>query len=147
MLFRSRTGRHYGVTPGLSIRVDGREVAHRDTLGPLDIPAIPALTEPVRDAGLVTVNYAINNDGDYFPRLIASHTGPNTSISKVHDGNAWFHLHPPNRWTCEGSSNDRDTLVLDLGQPRRVHTMKVYLLDDRDEPGGTIRGQIGRAHV
>jgi hypothetical protein len=135
-----RTGQHYGMTPGFSVRVDGREAAHRDTLGPLEVPAFPVLAEPGTGTGLVAVNYAVNNDGDYFPRLTASHTAPHTSVAKVHDGNAWFHLHPPNRWTCEGSPNDRDTLELDLGRPRRIHTLKIYLLDDRDEPGGTIRG-------
>jgi hypothetical protein len=106
----------------------------------LEVPAFPVLAEPGTGTGLVAVNYAVNNDGDYFPRLTASHTAPHTSVAKVHDGNAWFHLHPPNRWTCEGSPNDRDTLELDLGRPRRIHTLKIYLLDDRDEPGGTIRG-------
>ena len=134
-----RTGKHYGGTAGLIVRVDGQVVARRESLGTLEVPAVPVASEPGGDLRTVAVNYAINNDGDYYPRLTASHTAPQTSVAKLHDGNSWFHRHPPNRWTSEGSPNDRDTLVLDLGQPRKVHTIKLYLLDDSDEQGSVIR--------
>jgi hypothetical protein len=78
----------------------------------------------------VAVNFAVNNDGDYFPRVTATHVGPRSSVSKLVDGNYWYHLHPPNRWTAEGSPNDVDSLVVELGTERRVHTVKLYVLED-----------------
>src|SRR6185369_13987436 len=39
-------------------------------------------------------------------------------------------LNPPNRWTCVGSANETDWVAIDLGTPRRVDTVKLYLLDD-----------------
>lgn len=134
-----RTGQHYGGPAGLIVRIDGREVARRETLGTLEVPAVPVAQAAAPSPRAVAVNYAINNDGDYFPRITASHTAPQTSVARIHDGNSWFHRHPPNRWTSEGSPNDQDTLILDLGQPRKVHTLKLFLLDDTDEPGSVIR--------
>lgn len=78
-------------------------------------------------------NFAVNNDGAYYPRISASHTGEKTSASKLIDGNYWYHLHPPNRWTNEGSASGSDWLELDFGIPRRIHEVAVYPLDDGEE--------------
>jgi len=43
-----------------------------------------------------------NNDGTRFPRATASSPTQNP-VSRVNDGNYWYTVHPPNRWTCEGS--------------------------------------------
>lgn len=55
---------------------------------------------------------------------------PKTPISKLIDGNYWYHISPPNRWTCEGSPNPTDWVSIDLGSKRKVHSVKLYLLDD-----------------
>ena len=75
----------------------------------------------------------MNNDGNYYPRITASHTGPNSSPAKVIDGNYWYHVHPPNRWTAEGSPHDSDWLTIDFGVKRKIHTVKLYLLDDGEK--------------
>ncbi len=81
----------------------------------------------------------MNNDGTYFPRLTASYSSPKTPISKLNDGNYWYLQHPPNRWTCEGSPNDRDWVVVDFGTPRPIHTVKLYVLDDDGEQRSVVR--------
>ena len=72
----------------------------------------------------------MNNDGDYYPRLTASFTAPKTSLEKANDGNFWYTVHPPNRWTTAGSTNATDSLELNFGTPRRLDTVKLYFLDD-----------------
>ena len=78
----------------------------------------------------VRLNYAVNNDGDYYPRLKASFTDPKTTLSKVNDGNCWYTVSPPNRWTTFGSPNKTDWLEVDLGVARSIDTIKLALLDD-----------------
>jgi hypothetical protein len=76
------------------------------------------------------MNFAVNNDGDYFPRLTASFSEPKAPLFKVNDGNYWYTPHPPNRWTTADSTNAQDWLAIDFGVPRRVDTLKLYFLDD-----------------
>jgi hypothetical protein len=85
------------------------------------------------------MNFAVNNDGDYFPRLSASFADAKAPLSKVNDGNYWYHVRPPNRWTCAGSANASDWLTIDFGVPRRIETVKLYFLDDATSgaSGGT----------
>ena len=139
-----RAGTRYGRGPGLRVLADGVEVGSSPTLGKLRIKLPPAAAQPEPAAvGSARINYAVNNDGDYFPRLDASFTGAGTSLSKVVDGNYWYHVHPPNRWTTAGSPNAADSLVLDLGTPRRIDTVKLYFLDDE----GASEGEGDRAQV
>lgn len=127
-VFWDRDGTRYGRGRGLKLYADGKEIATSEKLGPLSgkLPAVRATPRPDR----VPVNFAVNNDGTYFPRLSVSYTDPRTSPARLTDGNYWYHRDPPNRWTCQGSPGASDTLVLDLGTARPVHTVKLYFLDD-----------------
>jgi hypothetical protein len=60
-------------------------------------------------------------------------------LSKVNDGNYWYLLHPPNRWTSEGSPSDSDWIEIDLGVERDIHTVKAFVLDDREISGSNVR--------
>ena len=125
-----KAGARYGRGVGLRVLADGREIAHSEKLGRLStlLPAAsPVTPRPAR------MNFAVNNDGDYFPRLAASYVAPKTSLSKMNDGNYWYHKDPPNRWTCEGSPNSSDWVEVDLGTPRRVDMVKLYFLDDGEK--------------
>jgi len=123
-----RDGSHYHRGAGLRVLADGKLIAERKTLGkltarlPASRPAV-VVTHPPR-------NYAVNNDGDYYPRFTASYTNPQTSLSQVNDGNSWYTLHPPNRWTTAGSPNPTDWTAVDLGTPRRISQVKLLFLDD-----------------
>ncbi|MDX2036277.1 MAG: discoidin domain-containing protein [Isosphaeraceae bacterium] len=124
-------GNRYGRGRGLHVVVDGRLAASTHELGPLRIELPPAVERPGdRPLDLVATNFAVNNDGDYHPRIEASHTAPGTSPAALIDGNTWYHRTPANRWTTEGSPNPTDEIILELGAPRLVHTLALAFLDD-----------------
>lgn len=122
-----RDGTRYGKGPGLRVLADGREIAARADLAKLEcrLPAAkPSVPAPVR------FNYAVNNDGHYFPRLSVTATGEKSSPDKLVDGNCWYTEHPPNRWTTLGSRTPTDTVEIDLGMPRRIDLVRLAFLDD-----------------
>jgi hypothetical protein len=89
-----------------------------------------ARAESAQTATTTAVNFAVNNDGHYYPKASASFTSADSSIGKLIDGNFWYHTSPPNRWTCAGSPAEQDWVTIDFGVQRPVHTVKLYLLDD-----------------
>ena len=128
-----RTGARYGKGAGLHVLVDGAVIGSSKTLAKLTVK-LPPLPESKLPSAMATVrmNYAVNNDGDYFPRVIASFVASKTSLAKINDGNYWYHKDPPNRWTCAGSPNAADWVELDFGVARRIDTVKLYFLDDEE---------------
>ncbi len=126
-----RNGTRYSRGKGLQVIADGRVVARSPALERLT-GTLPPRAKPAAPRALSTTptNFAVNNDGDYFPRIVATHTGPHSSPSKLVDGNYWYHLHPPNRWTAAGSTSATDRIEIDLGVARAIHTIKLYFLDD-----------------
>ena len=125
-----KDGTRYRQGKGLQLFVDGKPVASSDKLGVLTakLPATGAVA-----ARKPPVNYLVNNDGDYFPQVKASFTNERTPLSKLNDGNYWYHPHPPNRWTTEGSPNATDSLEVDLGVRRPLDRVKLYFLDDGEK--------------
>jgi hypothetical protein len=123
-----RDGSRYKRGKGLKLFADGREIAASERLAPLSVK-LPAVEAPATGAA-TAVNYAVNNDGTYFPRVSASYSHPRTSPAKLIDGNFWYHRDPPNRWTCAGSPNASDAVAIDFGMDRTVHTARLYFLDD-----------------
>lgn len=123
-----RDGSRYQLGQGLRLFVDGKELAVCDRIGPLSAK----LPTPARktDSGSAPVNFAVNNDGTYFPRIRASFTNPATSLMKLVDGNYWYHVSPPNRWTSVGSPSASDWIAIDFGTKRPIDTVKLYFLDD-----------------
>jgi hypothetical protein len=138
-----RTGERYKLGAGLHVLVDGTKAGSSEKLARIAIkhgaPLPTVRSYATRDPRVVPTNFAVNNDGDYFPRITASYSSPSTPIAKLNDGNYWYLQHPPNRWTCEGSPNDRDWVVVDFGTKRTIHTVKLYLLDDAGEQSSTVR--------
>jgi hypothetical protein len=127
-----RDGTRYGKGAGLQIIVDGQSIARSDELRPL-AAKLPTKARVAKTSPTTLVNFAVNNDGDYFPRVETSHVGEGTSPSKLIDGNYWYHAHPPNRWSAEGSHLEADSVTIDLGTPRSIHTCKLYFLDDAND--------------
>jgi len=123
-----KDGSRYGKGAGFRVLADGKELAVLNTLGKitvkLPLAAAPAKATPAK------MNFAVNNDGDYYPRLTASFTAPKTSLDKANDGNYWYTIHPPNRWTTVGSTNRADSVEVNFGTARRLDTVKLYFLDD-----------------
>jgi hypothetical protein len=126
-----KSGTRYGKGEGLRVLADGKEIASSDKLGQLyvDLPA-PAGKKPLKSP---LINYAVNNDGDYFPKVSASYLGARSTNVALNDGNYWYHISPPNRWTAVGSLNDTDWCVIDFGSPRPLEQVKLYVLEDGDK--------------
>ena len=124
-----KSGARYGCGAGLHLLADGREIASLNALGKI-MAKLPVAPAAASGKSAARVNYAVNNDGDYFPQLTASFANSRTPLWRVNDGNYWYHLHPPNRWTCAGSTNRSDWVAIDFGVPRRIDTVKLYFLDD-----------------
>ncbi len=140
-----KLGERYKLGTGLHVLVDGKRIATSPTLTRMAIERAVPLTvdaKSTREPRVETVNFAVNNDGTYYPRLTASYSSPKTSINKLNDGNYWYLRQPPNRWTCEGSPNDRDSLLLEFGAVRPIHTVKLFVLDDSSEQGSSIRAPL-----
>jgi F5/8 type C domain len=128
-------GNRYGLGPGLHVHVDKKLVGSSLQLNRLEIAhAVPLVESTSATRGPVTTrtNFAVNNDGTYYPRVTASFTSKGTSLSKLNDGNYWYLLHPPNRWTCEGSPNAQDTIEIDFGVERPIDLVKLLVLDDQE---------------
>ena len=124
-----KTGARYARGPGLHLLADGKEIASLNGLGKI-VAKLPGAVVPSLDKLANRVNYAVNNDGDYFPQFTASFANSRTPLWRINDGNYGYHLHPPNRWTCAGSTNRSDWVAVDFGLPRRIDMVKLYFLDD-----------------
>ncbi|MFO0852550.1 MAG: discoidin domain-containing protein, partial [Gemmataceae bacterium] len=122
-----KDGTQYGKGAGLHLLADGKVIASSPTLGKLSAPLPPAM--PVEPAARL-LNYAVNNDGGYYPKPVASVGNPQPVV----DGNYWYHRDPPNRWTSDGSSAATDWCGVEFGVPRPVSEVKLYFLDDADGP-------------
>jgi hypothetical protein len=122
-----RTGKRYGQGAGFHILVAGKKIASAEKL-----QRLTAKLPPHGNIGYITsmVNYAVNNDGRYYPHVSASYSNPKTPVHNVNDGTYWYHQSPPNRWTCEGTKNSKDWIEIDFGIKRRLLYAKLYFLDD-----------------
>ncbi len=127
-IYWDQTGTRYGLGQGLHLVVDGTKVASSPTLGKLVADLPPAQAQPAPSAE--PVNLAVNNDGGYYPRLTASSTVEPSSVTKANDGNYWYMPSPPNRWVGSDPAGQATAIALDLGTPRQIHTVKLYVLDD-----------------
>jgi hypothetical protein len=125
-IFWDRTGQRYKKGAGLHVLAGDEEIARSATLERLTAK-LPARE---RVEYFSTVNYAVNNDGRYYPHVSASYSNPKAPVHNVNDGNHWYHRSPPNRWTCEGTRNARDWLEVDFGIKRSIWFLKLYFLDD-----------------
>ena len=130
-----KTGSRYGLGAGLHLLADGRVLASSPHVGKLVAalppPADPGLADEGLRPGLVPerVNLAVNNDGTYFPRVLASSTAPGTTPERLVDGVAWYLRSPPNRWES-AVAGEPATIVVEFGTPRRIDEIRLAVLDD-----------------
>ncbi len=121
-----RTGQKYGKGKGLMIFANGRKIASRNDLGELKA-AIQYRAVP-DDKRMI--NFAVNNEDDYYPRMKSSSTSAETSALLLQDGAYWYHISPPNRWASDKSGAKTEWVEIDFGAERPVQTVKLYVLDD-----------------
>ena len=125
-----RDGRRYNRGVGLFVYVDGELVVSRPDLGKLELE-LPSLKEvPLPET--TRLNFAVNNDGDWFPRISATHTEAGSSLHYLQDGQFRYDLQPNNRWSS-GVTSDEVSVTLDFGTARPIDEVKLYVLDDRND--------------
>ena len=122
-----KTGGRYGLGNGLHLLAGGKVVASRKDMGRLEVklpesPMIKRAADPV--------NFAVNNDGNYYPRVSVSSTGEG-SVGVLTDGNAWYDRTPPNRWVA-AAGKEADVIVVNLGVARRISEVALHVLEDTD---------------
>lgn len=130
-----RTGERYQQGKGLQVLVNGEKVASSPDLGKLTVK-LPA-AKPIPHDENPPMNFAVNNDGDYFPRYEASYVNPQSSLAMLSDGQYRYDIRPTNRWSTEGSPDDKDWVQVDFGTKRSIDTVKLYVLDDGE--GSAVR--------
>src|SRR5262249_44204769 len=83
-----RHGTRYKLGKGFHVLVNGEKVATAERLRPLTAKLTGP--RPLRGPIAQNYNFAVHNDGHYFPRATASYTSPGTALGKVIDGNYWY---------------------------------------------------------
>ncbi len=129
-----RDGSRYHRGAGLTLLANGRVIGRSPRLGKM-VVSLGAPRSPVRAVSASptrtkSVNFAVNNGGRAYPLVTTSYSAPGSSPHFLVDGNYWYHVSPPNRWTTTGSPNARDTVTVDFGTLRAVESVKLYFLDD-----------------
>lgn len=130
-----RSGIKYGRGKGFQVFIDGEKQADAPLPVRLNLKVPPVKIIPFDENP--PMNYAVNNDGDYFPRYRASHVDPRSSLAALSDGQYGYDIRPANRWTTSESPSQQDWVEVDFGIARPIDTVKLYVLDDVDQ--GTIR--------
>lgn len=134
-----RSGARYGQGAGLQLFVDGQRVAAQATLQPMTarLPVNKVTSRERVTTGLAgsgeskrRVNYAVNNDGGYYPRIAGLVAESDQPLSVLIDGNYWYHISPPNRWTSVGIDEREIQLSIDFGTVRPIDRISLYWLDD-----------------
>lgn len=131
-----RTGTKYKKGKGLQVIVNGKQAATSPTIAKLSVKLPAAKLIPYDENP--EMNYAVNNDGDYYPRFKTSYVAPNTSLAAIYDGQYVYDQRPSNnRWTAVDSPNSEDWVEVDFGTKRPISRLELYLLDDGAE--GKVR--------
>lgn len=129
-----KNGTRYHRGQGLTVWADGKRIASSPTLTrvtgqlPTKASIIAQIDRPV--------NFAVSNDGGYYPRIHASSTAPDTSLGNIIDGTfVYSYPRPINRWVSDFKSAAPQWVELDFGISRPVESVKLYVLDDgSDQP-------------
>jgi len=118
-------GSRYGRGKGLSIEVDGREVARRATLGRLTTPIErapnPAIARPI--------NRAVQLVRSQFPKGSASSNTDPENIHDAMDGRLWFFPELPNGWFSAPSPADQ-WYAIDFGKPMNLSRAELAFFAD-----------------
>ncbi len=122
-----KAGKHYHKGTGLIIQSDGKTIFSSRTLCKIKLD-LATKAAPITKAP--EVNFAVNNEGSYYPRATASYTAADSHLSTVIDGNAWYDVSPPNRWTTKGSGSATDWCTVQFGIDRPISSVRLHILDD-----------------
>ncbi|MCJ2179655.1 MGH1-like glycoside hydrolase domain-containing protein [Novosphingobium album (ex Hu et al. 2023)] len=118
-------GTHYGRGPGLSVEIDGKEVARRADLDRLTIPVVRTPNPPI----VRPINHAVQLVRGQFPMASASSNADPEMLHDAIDGRLWFFPELPNGWTS-APSNDSQWFEVNFGKPVDADTAELAFFDD-----------------
>lgn len=120
-----RQGTHYRRGAGLTIEVDGRQVAHRGDLGRLTVPLERKANTPIKRE----TNHAVQLVRGKYPMASASSASDAENLHDGIDGRLWFYPELPNGWTSERSST-RQWYAVDFGKPVALDGVRIGFFED-----------------
>lgn len=124
-----KDGTRYHRGKGLMIWADGKRIASSPNLSSLR-GKLPA-SSPNSAAPDRPINFAVNNDGSYYPRIRTSQTADGTSPGNILDGAfVYSEPRPVNRWTTNSTGDSPAWVDVDMGIERPLENVKLYVLDD-----------------
>lgn len=134
-----KDGTRYRRGKGLTVWADGKRIVAAPTLTRVQGKLPAGETVQIRPAR--PVNFAVNNDGAYYPRVTASSTAPDNGTGNITDGAFVYSAdRPVNRWTSAPNSGATQWAEIDFGIARPVEEVKLYILDDG--PGQSVRAPV-----
>ena len=104
-------GSHYG-RKGLTLAADGREIAHRDTLGRITVPLARKADAPITRK----IDRAVQLVRTDFPKATASSGTEAENLHDGIDGRMWFYPELPNGWDSSAGSTPQ-WYAVDFGHP------------------------------
>ena len=122
-------GSHYRRGKGLSVEVDGREVARRATLGRIETPVAQAATSAIARP----INRAVQLVRGQFPMGSASSNADLENVHDAIDGRVWFFPELPNGWSSAPSpAASQHWYAIDLGKPMDLARAELaFFADDK----------------
>lgn len=132
------TGQKYNKGKGLMIFADGKKTAGRPDIGKLSADFQPAEIPAQKNR----VNFVVNNDQKFYPRIKASSSSEGQSIIIAQDGAYWYHISPPNRWVSGGEPGSDQWVQVNFGIERPISEIKLYLIDDTGKEDFIAGGNI-----
>ncbi len=126
-----KSGTRYKRGSGLSLWADGKRIASAKKLGKIKGELPKTINSVALPDSKTWHNFAVNNEGSYFPRTRTSFTSDGTSPGNLVDGVFYYTSpRPLNRWTNEGSKSADEWIETDFGVARTVSKVQLYFLDD-----------------
>ena len=120
-------GTHYGMR-GLSVEVDGKEVARSPSLTRIRVP-LPPVTPAPPAAGKAAVAQSIQLRSDAFPRGSASSMEDAANVHDAIDGRVWFFPELGNGWSSEPGKPDQ-WYAIDFGKPVSIDRAELAFFAD-----------------
>lgn len=120
-------GTHYRRGAGLSIEVDGKEVARRGMLGRLTVPVTRAANPPI----VREVNQAVQLIRGQFPMASASSNDQPENLHDAIDGRVWFYPELPNGWSSQPSPAQQ-WYAIDFGKPIDLARAELAFFEDKN---------------
>ena len=122
-----RDGKKYNKGAGLQILLNNKVIAKSAKIKKITA-YVPNNVSPNK---VNKYNLAVNNGQGYFPRAITSFPGVTFPFTYLNDGQYWYHIFPPNRWSSLGSKeNGMQWCGIDFGNEKEIEEVKVYFIDD-----------------